>query len=66
MRDLFQDSQFPGQDLNPEHPEYEAVVLIIRPGRSITTCTYRTSRKIKTKESKKLRRKERNLKTVTV
>jgi hypothetical protein len=31
-----QDSQFPGRDLNPEPPEYEAGVLTARPRHSDT------------------------------
>jgi hypothetical protein len=35
---LNQDSRFPGRDLNPGPPEYEAAVLTIRPIRLVSHC----------------------------
>jgi hypothetical protein len=36
MKNLSRDSQSPGRDLNPGHPEYEAGVLTTRSRRSVS------------------------------
>jgi hypothetical protein len=38
MRNVSQDSQFPGQNLNPGPPEYDAGELTTRPRRSVEIC----------------------------